>query len=110
MATASPASILQATQNLGQSLWLDNISRSLITSGKLARLINEDGLQGMTSNPAIFDKAFSEGTEYDADIRTLARQHASTHCRGQHEIAGAVVGVYVTKVRITQVRTAKQRL
>lgn len=78
MATASPASILQATQNLGQSLWLDNISRSLITSGKLARLINEDGLQGMTSNPAIFDKAFSEGTEYDADIRTLARQHAST--------------------------------
>lgn len=78
MATASPASILQATQNLGQSLWLDNISRSLITSGKLARLINEDGLQGMTSNPAIFDKAFSEGTEYDADIRALARQHAST--------------------------------
>ncbi|MFM7317794.1 MAG: transaldolase family protein, partial [bacterium] len=78
MATASPASILQATQNLGQSLWLDNISRSLIVSGKLARLIHEDGLQGMTSNPAIFDKAFSEGTEYDAEIRTLARQHAST--------------------------------
>ncbi|MFM1801594.1 MAG: hypothetical protein RJA81_946, partial [Planctomycetota bacterium] len=75
---ASGRSILQSTQNLGQSLWLDNISRSLITSGNLARLIKDDGLQGMTSNPSIFDKAFSEGHDYDDDIRTMARQHAGT--------------------------------
>lgn len=79
MATiASSSSILQATQNLGQSLWLDNISRSLITSGNLAKLITNDGLQGMTSNPSIFDKAFSEGHDYDEDICRMAREHAGT--------------------------------
>ena len=78
MSSAQGTSILQATQNLGQSLWLDNISRSLITSGNLARLITDDGLQGMTSNPAIFDKAFSEGHDYDADIRTMALAGSGT--------------------------------
>jgi transaldolase len=72
------SSVLQATQALGQSLWLDNISRSLITSGNLARLITNDGLQGMTSNPSIFDKAFSESDEYDVDIRRMARSGAGT--------------------------------
>ncbi len=78
MAISKSSGILQATQNLGQSLWLDNISRSLITSGNLARLITDDGLQGMTSNPSIFDKAFSEGTDYDSDIRQQARAGAGT--------------------------------
>ncbi len=78
MAISKGSGILQATQNLGQSLWLDNISRSLITSGNLARLITDDGLQGMTSNPSIFDKAFSEGTDYDSDIRQQARAGAGT--------------------------------
>ena len=78
MATPKDSSILQATQNLGQSLWLDNISRSLITSGNLAKLITDDGLQGMTSNPSIFDKAFSEGSDYDDDIRKHARAGAGT--------------------------------
>jgi transaldolase len=78
MSSAQGSSILQATKNLGKSLWLDNISRSLITSGNLARLITNDGLQGMTSNPAIFDKAFSEGHDYDEDIRKLALAGAGT--------------------------------
>jgi transaldolase len=78
MATPKDSSIQQATQNLGQSLWLDNISRSLITSGNLAKLITDDGLQGMTSNPSIFDKAFSEGSDYDDDIRKHARAGAGT--------------------------------
>lgn len=78
MAISKGSDILKATQNLGQSLWLDNISRSLITSGNLARLITDDGLQGMTSNPSIFDKAFSEGTDYDSDIRQQARAGAGT--------------------------------
>jgi transaldolase len=58
---------------LGQSLWLDYIRRSLIASGKLRRLIDEDGLRGMTSNPAIFEKAIAQSHDYDEDIRAMAR-------------------------------------
>jgi len=57
---------------LGQSPWYDYITRDLIASGKLARLIAEDGLRGMTSNPTIFEKAISGSEDYDEDIRRLA--------------------------------------
>ncbi len=57
---------------LGQSPWYDYITRDLIASGKLARLIAEDGLRGMTSNPTIFEKAISGSEDYDDDIRQLA--------------------------------------
>jgi len=46
---------LKQLERLGQSIWLDYIRRDLITSGELLRLIEEDGLSGMTSNPAIFE-------------------------------------------------------
>jgi transaldolase len=59
---------------LGQSPWYDYITRELVTGGRLARLIAEDGLRGMTSNPTIFEKAVSGSTLYDEDIRRLARQ------------------------------------
>ena len=58
----------------GQSFWLDNISRDLISSGRLRRLVEEDGLKGMTSNPAIFEKAITGSTDYDADIGLMAAQ------------------------------------
>ena len=57
---------LRALQVLGQSVWLDYIRRSLITSGELRRLIDEDGLRGVTSNPAIFEKAITGSSEYMA--------------------------------------------
>ncbi len=57
---------------LGQSVWYDSISRSLIESGDLARLISEDGLRGMTSNPAIFEKAISGSQDYAADLHRHA--------------------------------------
>ena len=57
---------------LGQSIWLDYIRRDLITSGELRRLIAEDGLRGMTSNPSIFEKAISSSHDYDKDIHTMA--------------------------------------
>jgi len=63
---------------LGQSLWLDYISRDLIASGKLKRMIVEDGLRGMTSNPAIFEKAIVNGQEYDASIQAMARAKKSS--------------------------------
>ncbi len=56
---------------LGQSPWYDYITRDLITSGELARLITEDGLRGMTSNPTIFEKAIAGSRLYDEEIRTL---------------------------------------
>ena len=57
---------------LGQSVWYDYITRDLVSSGKLARLITEDGLRGMTSNPTIFDKAIAGSRLYDDDIRRLS--------------------------------------
>src|SRR6516225_310940 len=55
---------LRALQVFGQSVWLDYIRRSLITSGELRRLIEEDGLRGVTSNPAIFEKAVTGSFDY----------------------------------------------
>ncbi len=59
---------------LGQSLWYDYITRDLVSSGALARLIAEDGLRGMTSNPTIFEKAIAGSHLYDDDIRRLSEQ------------------------------------
>jgi transaldolase len=60
----------QLTQ-LGQSVWLDYIRRDLVTSGKLQRLIDEDGVSGVTSNPTIFAKALAGGTDYDPAIQKI---------------------------------------
>jgi transaldolase len=62
---------LIALGSLGQSPWYDFITRDLVTSGELARLIAEDGLRGMTTNPTIFEKAIATSELYDEDIRTL---------------------------------------
>ena len=56
---------------LGQSPWYDFITRDLVTGGELDRLITEDGLKGMTSNPTIFQKAVASSSLYDQDIRNL---------------------------------------
>jgi transaldolase len=61
----------------GQSIWLDYIRRQMIGSGELKRLIDEDGLKGVTSNPAIFQKAIAGSTDYDEAIRTLAQADKS---------------------------------
>jgi transaldolase len=63
---------LRALHDLGQSVWLDDIRRAWLDDGTLARLIADDGVAGVTSNPAIFEKAISGGGEYDAAIRELA--------------------------------------
>lgn len=62
---------MKATQllhNLGQSLWLDNISRDLLDSGTLKRYIDELSVTGLTSNPTIFDHAIKNSSAYDAAI------------------------------------------
>lgn len=62
---------------LGQSIWLDYIRRDLIVSGELRRLIEDDGLQGMTSNPSIFEKSIVESHDYDRDIQAMALEKKS---------------------------------
>lgn len=62
---------LRQLETLGQSVWLDYIRRDLLVGGGLKRLIEEDGLRGMTSNPAIFEKAIVDGNDYDADIQAM---------------------------------------
>src|SRR5256885_188589 len=62
---------LKALQEYGQSVWLDFLSRDLLRGGELKRLIAEDGLRGMTSNPSIFEKAIGHGEDYDAQIAEL---------------------------------------
>src|SRR6185295_3805726 len=67
---------LKELNRYGQSVWLDYIRRSLLTSGELRRLLDEDGLRGLTSDPAIFRKAVAGSSDYRAvlerpDARTL---------------------------------------
>ena len=62
----------QALHQFGQSLWLDNITRTLLRSGTLARYIRELSVTGLTSNPTIFEQAIGSGDTYDASIRVLA--------------------------------------
>ena len=63
---------LKRLEALGQSIWLDYIRRDLIAGGELRRLIEEDGLRGMTSNPSLFEKAIADSHDYDDDIRAMA--------------------------------------
>ena len=68
-ATKNP---LKELLNYGQSMWLDYIRRDLFTTGKLKQMIEDDGLRGMTSNPAIFEKAIADSSLYDDILKTLA--------------------------------------
>src|SRR5712672_3422399 len=68
-ATKNP---LKQLLDYGQSLWLDYIRRDLITGGQLKKLIEEDGLRGMTSNPSIFEKAIADSSLYDDMLKSLA--------------------------------------
>src|SRR5262249_55036609 len=63
--------------DLGQSLWLDKITRSLVDSGTLHRYIDEFSVTGLTSNPTIFDHAIKNSTDYDSDISKSASRAKS---------------------------------
>ena len=71
------ATTIQQLDSLGQSIWLDNINRTMIEGGKLKEMISE-GLLGMTSNPTIFDKAISSSSEYDKYMEELCSKGKST--------------------------------
>src|SRR3954462_11554914 len=64
--------------SFGQSIWLDFIDRAILNNGKLKSLIDVDGVRGVTSNPAIFEKAITSSSDYDADIKALTGSVSTT--------------------------------
>ncbi|MBF0206396.1 MAG: transaldolase [Oligoflexia bacterium] len=84
---------LKQLGTFGQSIWLDYIRRDLIKSGKLRRLIEEDGVRGMTTNPSIFEKAIVDGQDYDSDIREIVLKgkgvEAIYEAISQHDVQSA---------------------
>ena len=83
--TSKAVNSLKQLQALGQSIWLDYIRRDLLTGGELKRLIEEDGLGGMTSNPAIFEKAIAGSMLYQDFLDTLANR-ADLDAKGRYEL------------------------
>jgi len=83
--TAKATNPLKELLNFGQSVWLDYIRRDLLTGGELKRLIDEDGLRGMTSNPTIFEKAIAGGTLYD-DLLNSLRSRTDLDAKGRFEV------------------------
>jgi transaldolase/glucose-6-phosphate isomerase len=83
--TAKAANPLRQLQTFGQSIWLDYIRRDLLKGGDLQRLINDDGLRGMTSNPAIFEKAIAGSTQYQDFLDSLATR-ADLDAKGRYEL------------------------
>jgi len=83
--TAKATNPLKDLLKFGQSVWLDYIRRDLITSGELKRLIQGDGLRGMTSNPAIFEKAIAGSTDY-ADILASLKDRPDLDAKARYEI------------------------
>jgi transaldolase / glucose-6-phosphate isomerase len=79
MSTSAQANVnprLKALTDAGVSVWLDQIRRSLVEGGELERLVNEDSLRGLTSNPSIFEKAILGSSDYDDELRELAHGNA----------------------------------
>jgi transaldolase len=73
-ASARTRNRLREIEALGQSVWLDNLNRHLLDDGELSRLIEEDGLSGVTSNPTIFERAIGHSDRYDDLVLELARE------------------------------------
>ncbi|HEY4388272.1 MAG TPA: transaldolase [Ktedonobacteraceae bacterium] len=73
------ANRLQQLQTQGQSVWYDNIDRSQLQSGEFQRMLNEDGILGVTANPTIFEKSISSGHAYDAQINQLIQEGKNTN-------------------------------
>ncbi len=66
---------VNALQKYGQAVWLDFLSRGFLADGGLQKLVDDDGVHGVTSNPSIFEKAIGHSDEYDAAIGSILRMH-----------------------------------
>ncbi len=79
---------LQELRNMGQSFWLDYIDRSFLDTGELKRLVDEDGLRGITSNPSIFEKAVAGSDLYDEALSTYLSAHQGATAKELFEHVG----------------------
>src|SRR4029078_12732944 len=85
-ATVAPVeNPIAALQRCGQSIWLDFIRRNMIVGGDLARLIEDDGVTGVTSNPSIFEKAIDGSDDYAAQIEEIKREAPTLPAREVYE-------------------------
>ena len=89
---ASTGNPLKQLVAAGQSPWLDFIRRSFIEDGSLKRLVEEDGVGGVTSNPSIFEKAMGSGADYDGQFKQLAAD-------GQHDANGLYEAMAVQDIQ-----------
>ena len=85
---------LKDLERLGQAPWLDNLSRNFVRDGGLAKLVDQDGLKGVTSNPSIFEKAIGHSSEYDEQIGSLLKSGC------------ADIGAIFRQLAITDIRAA----
>lgn len=92
MATASASTPLSKLQAQKQSVWIDFMSRAFVRQGELARLIEDDGLQGATSNPTIFEKAIGHSSDYDDDTRRLVADGADVDTIYQNLVVADIQG------------------
>jgi len=69
----------------GQAVWLDFVDRKFLAEGGLQKLVDEDGLTGVTSNPSIFEKAMGHGTAYDAALAEFDREHPGAPAMDRYE-------------------------
>ncbi len=76
---------LNELESLGQAVWLDFIDREFIARGDLARLVDEDGVTGVTSNPSIFEKAIGQGEAYDRSLAVYEQAHPSASAMERYE-------------------------
>ena len=76
---------LNKLAELGQSIWYDNIHRSLLRNGELARLIREDAITGLTSNPTIFEKAIAHSNDYDEEMQACLQQNPAADAVSLYE-------------------------
>lgn len=79
MKTAEKKTSIEKLESFGQSVWLDYIQRNMLRSGQLKNLIKEYGIRGVTSNPAIFEKAIDGSNDYDDDINQLVKEGKNAH-------------------------------
>ena len=78
-------SLLKQLQQSGQAPWLDFVDRTFLTEGGLKKLVEEDGLTGVTSNPSIFEKAMGSGTAYDAALAEFDQAHPGAPAMQRYE-------------------------
>jgi transaldolase len=99
---------LRELERYGQSIWYDSLRRGIITSGELARYVEDDGLKGLTTNPAIYEKAIGSTRDYDAELAGLLRRSDLDAKRIYEELAIADIRAAADLLRPVYLATGRR--